>query len=227
MFTLFQDLRFAVRQMLKAPGFSVLAICTLALGIGANTAMFTVVESVMLRPLPYAHSDRLITLGHPGESPTSTSWLNYRDVRDQSQTLANVAGFSEDVGVIQAKNGSVSVVTPGVTTNLFEMLGVKPLLGRTFTAEELQAGGAQAVILSEGLWRQQFNADEHVIGQTVRVNARPRTIVGVMPAAFRFPESMGPDLSKGLWLPIQPTREMLTERGYHFFFLLGLIKPGI
>ena len=227
MFALVQDLRFAIRQLLKAPGFAALAVGTLALGIGANTAMFTVVESVLLRPLPYSHSDRLVALGHPEEGFTSGSWLNFLDIRDQAQTLSAVGGYSEDVGVVQGKDGSLSVVTPGVSANLFDMLGVKPLVGRTFRTEEGQSGGPQAVMLSEGLWRQQFNADRNIIGQTVRVNAKPRTIVGVMPASFRFPESMGPDISKGLWLPVQPTGEMQHDRGYHFFYFLGQIKPGV
>ena len=222
-----QDLRYAIRQLLKAPGFAALAICTLAIGIGANTAIFTVVESVILRPLPYAHSERLVGLGKPGQGFLSTSWLNYRDVRDQAQTFSTVAGYAEDVGVVQGKDGSMSVVTPGVTVNLFDMLGAKPLLGRGFLPDEGQTGGPQAVVLSEGLWRQLYNGDPNVIGQTVRVNAKPRTIVGVMPASFLFPESMGTDLKKGLWLPLQPTQEMLTERGYSFFNFIGQLKPGV
>jgi predicted permease len=227
MSALAQDLRYAVRQLLKAPGFAALAICTLAIGIGANTAMFTVVESVILRPLPYAHSERLVGLGKPGQGFLSTSWLNYRDVRDQAQTLSTVAGYAEDVGVVQGKDGSISVVAPGVTANLFDMLGIKPLLGRGFLPEEGQSGGPQAVVLSEGLWRQLYNRDPNVIGRTVRVNAKPRTIVGVMPASFRFPESIGADLKKGLWLPLQPTQEMLTKRGYNFFNFIGQLKPGV
>ena len=227
MSALAQDLRYAIRQLAKAPGFAALAVCTLAIGIGANTAMFTVVESVILRPLPYAQAERLIALGKPGQGFLSTSWLNYRDVRDQAQTLSTVAGYAEDVGVVQGKDGSISVVTPGVTVNLFNMLGAKPLLGRGFLPEEGQPGGPQAVVLSEGLWRQLYNGDPNVIGQTVRVNAKPRTIVGVMPASFRFPESIGADLKKGLWLPLQPTQEMLTQRGYSFFNFIGQLKPGV
>src|SRR5579864_3864526 len=226
MFSLFQDLRYAIRQLLKTPGFAALAICTLALGIGANTAMFTVVESVLLRPLPYTHSDTLVTLGVPGVGSTTDSWLDFQDIRAQSQTLAGLGGYSEDIGVVQGKEGWTSVLTPGVTANLFDLLGSKPLLGRTFTAEEGQTGGPQSVILSEGLWRQQFGSDPNVIGQTVKVSARPRTIVGVMPATFHFPESAGADMNKGLWLPLQPTPEMLHDRGYHFFYLLGQMKPG-
>ncbi|HEY6305498.1 MAG TPA: ABC transporter permease, partial [Candidatus Angelobacter sp.] len=223
-----QDLRYAGRQLLKSPGFAVLAVLTLALGIGANAAMFTAVESVLLRPLRYANPGRLISIGPAGvEGFGSTSWLNYRDVRDQAQTLQSAAGYSEDVGVVQGKDGSISVVTPGVTPNVFSTLGARPLLGRTFTEEEGQKGGPQAVVLSEGLWRQQFGADPAIIGKSVRVNAQARTVVGVMPGSFRFPETMGQDMGKGLWLPLQPNQSMLTERGYHFFYILAAMKPGV
>jgi len=225
---LFQDIRYAGRQLLKAPGFAGLAVLTLALGIGANAAMFTAVESVLLRSLPYANSGRLISIRtNPGQGFTSTSWLNYRDVRDQARLLQSVAGYSEDVGVVHGKDGSLSVLTPGVTPNVFPTLGVKPLLGRTFTEEEGQTGGPLSVVISEGLWRQQFGADPGIIGTSIRVNAQPRTVVGVMPAAFGFPESLGHDIVKGLWLPLQPTGEMLRERAYQFFYILGATKPDV
>jgi hypothetical protein len=121
MSTLLQELRYAFRQLMKAPGFAVLAVVTLALGIGANAAMFTVIESVLLHPLPYKDSARLVYIGPAdGENFQSTSWVTYRDVRDQATKLENAALFSEDVGVVQGKAGSVSVVTPGVTPNTFK-----------------------------------------------------------------------------------------------------------
>lgn len=228
MSTLLQDIHYAARQLRNAPGFAVLAVLTLALGIGANTAMFTVFESVLLHPLPYQHSERLVYIGPAeGDSFQSTSWVTYRDVRDQAQKLENVALFSADVGVIQGKEGSVSVVTPGVTPNIFKLLGVPPLLGRTFTEDEGQPGGPQVVLLSEGLWRQAFNADRDIAGKTVRVDGKPRTVVGVMPASFAFPEIMGQDLHKGLWLPVQATTEMQKDRGSHFFYIVAGLKPGI
>jgi len=228
MHALLQDIRYAGRQLSKAPGFAGLAVLTLALGIGANAAMFTAVESVLLRSLPYPNSSRLVSARtSQGEGFVSTSFLNYRDVRDQSRLLQSVAGYSEDVGVVQGKDGSISVMTPQVTPNLFPTLGAKPLLGRTFTEEEGQTGGALTVMLSEGLWRQQFGADPEIIGRSLRVNAQPRTVVGVMPMTFRFPESLGQDMTKGLWLPLQPNEEMLRERGYHFFYILGATKPGV
>ncbi|HEV7551883.1 MAG TPA: ABC transporter permease, partial [Candidatus Angelobacter sp.] len=226
--TLLQEIRYAARQLRKSPGFAVLAVITLALGIGANTAMFTVIESVLLRPLPYQRSDRLVYVG-PAEGAGfhSTSWVTYRDVREQTQKLETVALYSEDVGVVQGKDGSVSVVTPGVTPNVFKLLGIQPLIGRTFTEDEGQTGGPQVVLLSEGLWRQAFNADQQIAGKTIRVNGQPRTVVGVMRAGFRFPETMGQDLYKGLWLPIQPTTEMQKDRGSHFFYIVAGLKPDV
>jgi putative ABC transport system permease protein len=226
--TLFQEIRYAARQLRKSPGFAVLAVVTLALGIGANTAMFTVIESVLLHPLPYQHAERMVYIGPADtEGLASTSWVTYKDVREQAQKIENVALYSEDVGVVQGKEGSVSVVTPGVTPNVFKLLGAQPLIGRTFLEEEGVTGGPQVALLSEGLWRQAFNADSEIVGKTIRVNGQLRTVVGVMRAGFRFPETMGQDLYKGLWLPIQPTTEMQRDRGSHFFYIVAGLKPGV
>jgi putative ABC transport system permease protein len=227
--TLYYDLRFALRQLGKAPGMALLAILTLALGVGANTAIFTVIESVLLRPLPYAHSDRLVYIGPKSEKPgfATTSWLNYRDIRDQSKLLIAAAGYNEDVGVLETQSGSQSVVAPRVTTNLFSMLGVKPLLGRTFTDADGLANGPQVVLLSEGLWRETFHGDPNIVGQSVTISGKPQTVIGVVPAGFRFPEEMGADLGKGVWMPVQPTGEMLKDRGYHFFNIVAQLRPGV
>jgi putative ABC transport system permease protein len=212
--TLLQEFRFAVRQLLRSPGFAALAILTLAFGIGANTAMFTVIESVLLRPLPYAHADRLVRIGGLiGGGLSNTSWLNYRDIRDQTNTLDAAACYGEDVGVVHGKEGSQSIVIPMVTPSIFSLLGARPILGRTFQDEEGQPGGPKAVLLSETLWRTAFDADPQILNRTILVNGQPRTVVGVMPHSFRFPEDAGPDLEKGLWLPLQPTKEMQETRG--------------
>ncbi len=223
------DLRYAIRQLRNTPGMALLAILTLALGVGANTAIFTVIDSVLLRPLPYAHSDRLVFIGPGGDKPSfgSTSWLNYADVHAQSKLLEDSVGYAEDVSVLETKDTSVSVVAPRVTPNLFAMLGQQPLLGRTFTEAEGQTDGPSVVMLSEGLWRDTFHADPNIVGQVVKVGGKTTTVVGVMPSTFSFPESMGADLKKGVWLPIQPTQEMLTQRGYHFFNVAGVMRPGV
>ncbi len=226
---LFQDLGCSFRQFLKAKGFAALAIVTLALGIGANTALFTIVNAVLLRPLPYLHPDRLVAIERGKSLVTgqgTTSWLNYRDIRDQSHVFAAVAGYSNDISVVQTRDGSHTVVAPHVTPNTFSMLGAQPLLGRTFTDAEAQPNGEQVVIISEGLWRSTFHSDSKILGKVVRVGGIPRTIVGVMPESFRFPEEMGHDITDGVWLPIQPTGEMLNDRGYSFFSIIGQLRPG-
>ncbi|MGA8743618.1 MAG: ABC transporter permease [Terracidiphilus sp.] len=223
------DLRYGIRQLRKTPGMALLAILTLALGVGANTAIFTVIDNVLLRPLPYAHSDRLVFIGPGGDKPSfgSTSWLNFADIRTQSRLLEGSVGYAEDVSVLQARDSSISVVAPRVTTNLFSMLGQRPMLGRTFTDVEGQAGGPPVVMLSEGLWRDTFRSDPNIVGQVVKLGGKPTTVVGVMPGSFNFPESMGADLKKGVWLPIQPTPEMLKDRGYHFFNVAGTMRSGV
>lgn len=227
--SLLYDMRFAVRQLRKSMGVAVLAIVTLALGVGANTAIFTVIDSVLLRPLPYADSGALVFIGSKSEKPgfNATSWLNFIDIRAQSKLLESVAGYNEDISVLSNRDMSMSVVAPRVTPGLFSMLGRPPLLGRTFNEAEGLAGGPQVVLLSEGLWREVFHADPHIVGQVVTLSNKPHTVVGVMPAAFRFPEQIGPELRKGVWLPLQPTPEMLKERGYQFFQVVGRLRPGV
>jgi len=226
--SLLNDLTGALRQLRQSPGPALLAILTLALGIGANTAVFTVIESVLLRPLPYAHADRLVYVG-PGDKPGfgATSWLNYRDIRDQSKQLKTLAAYSEDVAVIESRDGSQSVVAPRTTANLFSMLGAQPLLGRAFTEQEGEMGGPEVVLISEGLWRRSFQADPEIVGKAVKISGKPHTVVGVMPSSFSFPESMGPELHTGLWLPLRPTGEMLKDRGYHFTNVVGELQPGV
>lgn len=226
--TLLYDLRLALRQMRKAPGMALLAIVTLVLGIGANAGIFTIIESVLLRPLPYAHSDRLTFIGRGNEPVFSaTSFLNYRDIRTQSQLLADVAGYSEDVSVLQTREISESIAAPHVTANLFSMLGARPLLGRTFTDAEGQSGGSLAVLLSEGLWRQNFHADPGIVGQGVNIGGRAYTVVGVMPQNFRFPEELELNTQKSVWVALQPTQAMLKDRGYNFLNVVGELHPGI
>ncbi len=191
--------------------------------------MFTVVESVLLKPLPYANPDRLVFIGPTGADATgSTSYLNYLDIRAQSANLESIGVYSEDVGVVQGKDGSVSVVTPGTTPSMFKMLGVKPICSAgPLPKKRAQAGGPRVVLLSEGLWRGAFNADPEILDHPIRVNGQSRTVIGVMPRSFRFPESMGSDLSKGLWFATQPTAEMSKDRGYHFFRIVATLKPGV
>jgi putative ABC transport system permease protein len=223
------DVRFALGQFLRAPGMSLLAILSLALGVGASTAMFTVIESVLLRSLPYSDSDRLIFIGPPSDKPSfgSTSWLNYRDIRAQSTLLRDVASYSTDVSVMETNDGSQPLVVSRVTTNLFSMLGARPLLGRTFSNTDGQSSESEVVLLSENIWRQRFHAQRDILGQTVKIGDKLCIIIGVMPDGFRFPESIGLAVREGVWLPMRPSKEMLENRGYKLFNILGELRPGV
>jgi putative ABC transport system permease protein len=227
---LLSDLRYALRQLRKTPGLAALAILTLALGVGGNTAIFTVIESVLLRPLPYAHANRLVFLTSADAKPgtmSPDSWMDYHDIQAQTKKLETVAGYSEDVSVLEVADTSDSVVAPRVTPNLFPMLGARPMLGRTFSEADGESNGPHVVLLSEGLWRADFHADPNVVGKSATIAGETYTVIGVMPAAFMFPESMGTQVSKALWLPLQPTDEMLKDRGYRFFDVVGALRPGV
>ena len=225
--TLLQDLRYAFRQFNANRGFAFLAIVTLALGIGVNTAMFTVTDSVLLRPLPYRDADRLIDISGSKEGPASaTSWLNYRDIQEHCKQLEEVAGYAEDVGVVESAQATQSVFAPRVTPNLFSLLGVQAVLGRGLMAADAQPGADPVLVLSSGFWKQTFAGDPHVLGKQVRVSGSPRQIVGVLPDTFRF-LAAAPDQTNAVWLPLQPTPEMLKERGFRFMQVLGKVKAKV
>ncbi len=224
--TLWQDLRYGVRMLAQNPDFTAVAVLTLSLGIGANTAMFTVIDAVLLRPLPFPQADRMmaINVGAAGSNLQTTSWPNYIDVRDQSRLLDDVAGYFADMGVVKTAKGSQAVWTLKVTAGLFDLLGVRPELGRPIQPSDNQPGAPGVLMLSDGLWRQDFGADPHIIGQEVRVGNVPHTVVGVMPPRVPFPHNE-PD-GAGVWLAFNPPADALTDRGSGFLFLVAHLKAG-
>jgi predicted permease len=227
--TLIQDLRYTARQLWSSKGLTFLAVLTLALGIGSNAALFTVVESVLLRPLPYKNADQLTYIGPQSAQPSfaATSWLNYKDIRDQAKSFSDVAGYSEDLTVLDNGHGLESVQAPHLTVNTFAMLGAAPLLGRTFNPEEGLANGPQVVLLSESVWRKSFHADPNILGREVNIAGKPHAVIGVMPSTFHYPEGFGPEVNTGIWLPLQPTPMMMNERGYNFFTAIGQLRRGV
>ncbi len=230
--TFLQDVRYAARQLWAARGLTALAVLTLALGIGSNAALYAVLESVLLRPLPYAHADRLVYIGPRQDTPSfsSTSWLNYKDIRDQTQTFQTVAGYVKDLSVLVNTQGAKSIVAVKVTPNTFPMLGAKSLLGRVFTEVEGGSSGAQVAqvaLLSESLWRHNFHADPAVVGSSIKIGGVPKTIVGVMPDTFRFPDQGTSEMQDALWMPLQPTPLMLENRGWNFVDVVGKLRSGV
>jgi putative ABC transport system permease protein len=224
------DLVFGLRQLQKSPGFAITGVLTLALGIGANAALFTVIDSVLIRPLPYRAADRLVIAGGAGDTNddyNSTSWRNLEDVRQRSHVFEEVAGFEGDVAIIQTSQGGETVFGPKLTWNLLGMLGAKPALGRVFNQADGEEGAAPTAILSDLLWRNQFGADPNVIGRDIRVGGVPHKIIAVMPPDFRFPDSQMYTATEAVWLPLQPNKEMQTGRGLNFLNILGRLKRGV
>ncbi|HXA49116.1 MAG TPA: ABC transporter permease [Candidatus Acidoferrum sp.] len=224
--TLVQDLRYGWRTLLKSPGFAVAALFTLALGIGANTAIFSVVYGVLLRPLPFRDASRLITLNEttPRVGNVSVSYLNFQDWRDQSHTfseMAAVAGIEFNMaGSSQPENISGLAVSP----NFLAMTGVQPIIGRGFTRDEERAGTEPVVLLSHALWASHFGADRGVIGQTVRLDARTYTIVGVLPPDFRWGEKCDVIEPIGVWATNNDNATSRGDRGD--MLVIGRLAPG-
>ncbi len=219
------DIKFALRMLLKTPGFTVIAILTLALGIGANSAIFSVIDRVLLRPLPFAQPEQLISVWSKvkGESERETSsFPDYADLRDQAQSIAHLAAYTEAGGV--AGNGGEAREVRGlaVTSDLFAVLGVQPLLGRAYTRAE-EDEEKRVVVISYELWQQMFNGDRNIIGRDLMMSLRPFTIVGVMPAGFRYPIGA----SRDFYEPLPPVvAKQLKMRGGHFLRVVGRLKPG-
>ena len=224
-----QDFKYAIRLLLKSPGFTVVAVLTLALGIGANTAIFSVVDAVLLRPLPYLQPQRVVTIGIDyghGDISDSVESRQYVYWRDHSQALDSVASIYPSFGGfnISGSSGPLHVRGSKVTRQLFGAIGVEPMLGRGFTPEEDRPGGPQVVIISYGLWRSAFGGDPQAIGRSVSLNGASYQIVGVMPAYFRLPlgdpSLSNPEVLVPLQLPAEPTD------GGTNYGLIARLHPG-
>ncbi len=224
--TTLQDLRFALRQFVRAPGFALTIILTLALGIGAAAAVFSVVDATLLRPLPFANQDRLVfpaTTARAGYTQP-WSWLSYVDARAQLKTFQALAGYSDFLKInLDSPNGPVSLQAVKGTDNFFDVFGVAPVLGRTFLPGEDQPGKDNVAVLSYQVWVNDFGGQKDVIGKVVRLDAVPSTIIGVMPASFRFPLSA----RNAIYTPIHAPTNWKNSRGSHWMSSVGLLKPGI
>jgi putative ABC transport system permease protein len=228
-----QDIRFAFRQLRKNPVFTTAAVLTLALGIGANTAMFSIVNTVLLRPLPYPQPDRLVTLwersSEKGLEEGLVSGPNFLDWRDQSHVFDQIAVSPAWHGVndfnLVLRDGTTKIQASYVSASLFPMFAVNPLLGRAFLPEEDQPKGNRVAVLSYGLWQRHFGGDSNVLGQSLTLDTygrRDYTIVGVMPAGFGLPSR------SELWLPLGWMGVKLDERrSAHWHHVTARLKPGI
>ena len=225
--TLLQDLRFALRMLRKSPGFTAVAVLTLALGIGANTAIFSVVYGVLLQPLPYRNSSRLVVLNEttPKVGTVSVSYPDFLDWRAQSHAFSQMAatyslGFNL-AGVSQPENVRGDAVSP----NFLSMLGVRPLLGSDFEASEENPGTAPVLLLSYALWQSHFGAERSVIGRTITLDGHGFTIIGVLPPNFRSLDKTDVLEPIGVWATNNPS---VTDRGDRGdMTILGRLAPGV
>ncbi|UWZ85716.1 ABC transporter permease [Occallatibacter riparius] len=226
---LLQDVRFAFRQMLQKPGFALLVMLTMALGIGANAAIFSVLDTVLLRPLPYEKPEQLIKVWTRFTgigSPNDQNWISapeFQDLQQLNHSFSDLAAMEADSINLGVKGSPQRVLGAAVSPNLFGMLGAKAAIGRTFLPEEAQPGREKEVLLSYGLWRRVFGANPNVVGSTVDIDGTPMTVVGIMPADFSYPSETE------IWAPLAFAPADLSEnsRGNHGLEVLGRLRNGV
>jgi putative ABC transport system permease protein len=220
--TFIQDLRLGLRRLANAPGFAAIALLTLALGIGANTAIFTVVNGVLFRPLPFPESDRLVGLYHFADGDTTTmSPPNFLDVRERARTLSDATAFHGDNLNLTGRGDPVRLDVTRVTGSFFGVLGVKPMIGRSFTSADNDFKQPRVAILGYPLWRERFGSDPQAVGQAVELSGVPHEIVGVMPESFRYPSDAQ------LWVPMEFKEDYRTKnRGAWYLTAIGRLATG-
>jgi putative ABC transport system permease protein len=226
--TLWQDLRYGARMLFKRPGFTLIAVVTLALGIGANTAIFSVVNGVLLRPLPYKEPNRLARVY--SEFPTMNLrkfWISppeYVDIQKEAKSWESIGAWAAGGVNIAATGAPIRVAAASVTRSLIDTLGVQPALGRNFTPGEDTVGGPRVAIISHALWQRSFGGQADIIGKEIMIDARPFNIVGVMPQGYVFPP--GSNQPADVWTPFQFDPANPGGRGNHYLYVIGRLKPG-
>ena len=225
MLRLLHDLRYAVRTLLKKPGFTLIAVMTLALGIGGSTAIFTVVDAALLRGLPYKSPDRLY---HLWESTPQREFaqreFSYPDFQDyqQNQVLEGLAAYTGGGGILTGRGEPERVFAPSATANFFSVLGIDAVIGRTFQTGDDKPGAPRTLVLTYGMWQRRFGGDPGIVGQSLTLNGDSYTVIGVLPASFQFALR-----NADLWRPYQPTEAQLTRRFMHGTNLIGRLKAGV
>ena len=219
-----QDLRYGARVLARNKGFTAVAVLTLALGIGANTAIFSVVNAVLLRPLPYKDSGRIMRLwrvpSHGGATRLPFSEPEFLEYRGQSRSFEHFAAFATDALNVTGAGEPERVTATWASADFFDVLGVRPLLGRTYSAEEDQLGRHYVVVLSHSLWQRRFGADPALIGRAITLNGRSRTVLGVMPQGFKFPSD---DVE--MWVPLA-LEASSTNLGMRYLEVIARLRPG-
>jgi predicted permease len=231
--TLLQDIRYALRQLRKSPGFTLTAVLTLAFGIGATTAIFSIVEGVLLRPLPFPAPDRLVLFGDVPEGSAAATG-NYNATAPATRIYARETHAFSGLGAFQQTGyelsgvGDVAQISASrLTAGVFSALGVSPLMGRAFTQQE-DEGSQQVVVLSYQMWHSRFHGDMHILGQKIQLNRKPYEIIGVMPREFEFPLVPGQLNRSELWVPMSFSQgELVQGVGNWNYSMVGRLKPGV
>jgi len=221
--TFFQDVRYALRTLRKSPGFTLVCVLTLGLGIGASTAIFSVVNGVLLRPLPYPNNGRLVRIEerHPGESAANFTYASYLDLEYESKSLESISAFRPWSFNLTGEGEPEQVSGALVSATFFSALGSKPFLGRTISAEDDQPGGDNyVVVLSYALWQSRFGSDRGILGRMLRVSAENYRVIGVMPRGFDYP-----DKSK-VWCPLVPGGQLHDNRRSHLLTVIADLRSG-
>ena len=226
--TFFQDLRFGARTLARNPGFACVAVLTLALGVGANAAIFSVVNAVLLRPLPWGEPDRAVMIWSRWTAFDKT-WVSDGEVngyRKESNTLADVAAWDDGQVNLTGDGEPERVAYAGVTANLFSVLGVSPIKGRVFTPAEDLRNGPRVVILGYGLWQRRYGGDPNIVGRRIQIDAEAYEVVGVMPADFVLPTDFQNPAPSALWTP-EGWDHTSTDHGSHGYYAAARLKPGV
>ena len=231
--TLMRDIRYAFRTLRRDAGFTTFAILIVGLGIGASATVFSVLNTLILRPLPYAHADRLVwSWNLSDDGVTEWSWQvgHFLDLRAATRSFEDLTaydayGTADDITLTNSSDGTTRLSSARVAQNFFSFLGVQPALGRAFTAEESLFNGPRAVMFSDALWRSRFASDRGVIGRAVMLNERPYTVVGVLPASFDFSTVLSPGLRRDVYLTMPLTAE--TNRWGNTLGVIGRLRTGV
>lgn len=222
MHALLQDIRYGIRTLTRSPGFTIVAVLTLALGIGANVAIFSVVNAVLLRSLPYDDPERIVAAFETNDrgGRMNLSRQDFQDWRDQSKSFQSLAGYG--MGQFNFGGGSEPTRVNGIeaTPGFFDVFGVRPIIGRTFGAQDAQAGEWSLAVISEGLWKSQFGGQSNVLGRTVYTDGAPYTIVGVLPGDFDFPAG------NQFWVPVDLSKDD-SDRSAHNYRVVGKLKQNV
>jgi putative ABC transport system permease protein len=227
---LWQDLRFGARMLVKQPGFTLIAVFTLALGIGANTAIFSVLYGVLLKPLPYSDPNLIVRVWQAapasGAAQFGVSEAQLMRLRNGNQSFQQIGGYTFGNTYLTNQNETQRIAFARVTAGVFELLGIQPALGRTFRQEDEPPGSERVAILSHEMWRRKYSGDANIVGRVIRLSDYPYTVVGVMPPNFRLPEDLSIPQGAELWLPVRINPANLNW-GSHYLQPIARLKPGV